>query len=111
MKLILIVLGLAAFPAGAADPQLFAPEPFLLGPAPPAQSDARDFHDDILTYLQPTRPLEPIRVDYGIRVDLPIGPIRTDYGLPLKHFNFNVDSPGPGYRELRDKKQIEGRNS
>ena len=112
MKLILIVVfGLAALPAGAADLQPFAPEPFQLEPSPPAQNGGRDFHDDILTYLQPGRPLDPLRLHDGIRIDLPIGPVRIDYGLPLKHFNFNVDSPGPGYRELRGKKQIEDRNS
>jgi hypothetical protein len=100
----------AALAAGAADPQPFAPAPFRLE-TPPVPSVPQDDRDAILTYLEPARPLDPVHVEYGIRLDFPIGPVRIDYGTPSHCFNFNGDFPGPGYRKLRDKKRNEGRNS
>ncbi|MDR3403172.1 MAG: hypothetical protein P4L99_11810 [Chthoniobacter sp.] len=46
-------------------------------------------------------------VGAGVRLDFPLGPVRIDYGIPLQkdgfggRFNYNMDSPGPGYREQR----------
>lgn len=46
----------------------------------------------------------------GVRLDLPIGPVRLDYGIPLSQQEFsgeerwpNLDAPGPGYREPRER--------
>lgn len=45
-----------------------------------------------------------------MRLDLPIGPVRLDYGIPMgvekssdkRHWP-NLDAPGPGYREQRER--------
>jgi hypothetical protein len=109
MKLPALLLCLAAFPASAADPQPFASEPFRLEPSPPARTGARDFQDDILTYIRPRPPLEPIHLEYGVPVYLPVGPILIDYGLPRSLHD--MDAPGPGYRRLKSKRLDADRNS
>jgi hypothetical protein len=116
MKLPIFIFScLAALPVIASDPPAFSPEPFRLEPSTPP----RNHQDDILTYLQPPGREAPNRAGDGIRLDLPLGPVRVDYGIPVQksgkgmapRFNFKVDGPGPGYRELRDRRLNENRNS
>ena len=96
MRSVFVILTtLVVLPAGAADPQPFAPVPLQL---------------ESSRLAQPVPFTAPASA-YGLRLDLPIGPIRFDYGIPIRsdvqsdaprgyHL---LDAPGAGYREQRSR--------
>ena len=107
MKAPLIILGvLAVFPLRAADPSPFSPEPLGLQTPFRMQFPQAILPGEKLVLESDRRDDTEIAKIY---FDLPliVGPVRIDYGIPLRgefrndHFNFNMDGPGPGYREQR----------
>ena len=98
MKLLTTVIYiLAVLPVGATDPQPFAP---------------------IRLQLELPHPTIPIPVT-GVRLDLPIGPVPIDYGIP-KPSNLhrdnnrywpNLDAPGRGYQEQKQRLLTNDRNA